>query len=143
MAKVRGLYQRPDSEIWWISYTTAGGKRVRESTGTTVWDEAKRLLDDKRGRLARGEIVLPRLDKITYDEARNDLRTFYETHRTRDLDEADARLEHLDAFFAGRRLASIGQDTFTAYAAQRQAPRKGEDGIERPGAANGTINREL
>ena len=143
MAKVRGLYQRPDCEVWWISYTTAGGERVRESTGTTVYDDAKRVLDDKRGRLARGEVVLPRLDKIAYDEARADLRAFYETHRTRDLDEADARLEHLDAFFAGRRLASIGQDTVTAYARHRQAARKAEDGTERPGAANDTINREL
>ena len=143
MAKIRGLYQRPDSEVWWISYTTVGGKRVRESTGTTVYDDAKRVLDDKRGRLARGEAVLPRLDKVTYDEAKKDLRAYYETHRTRDLHEADARLEHLDVFFTGRRLASIGQDTVTAYAAERQAKKKAEDGTEREGAANGTINREL
>src|SRR5437867_8435532 len=143
MAKIRGLYQRPDSEVWWISYTTVGGKRVRESTGTTVYDDAKRVLDDKRGRLARGEAVLPRLDKVTYDEAKKDLRAYYETHRTRDLHEADARRERLDVFFTGRRLASIGQDTVTAYAAERQAKKKAEDGTGREGAANGTINREL
>jgi hypothetical protein len=63
--KVRGLYRRPDSEVWWLSYTTADGRRLRESTKTTVWEEAKRVLDDKLGRLARGEAVLPRLDRIT------------------------------------------------------------------------------
>src|SRR5437763_6356691 len=143
MAKVRGLYQRPDSEVWWISYTTASGQRVRESTGTTVYDDAKRALDEKRGRLARGEVVLPRLDKVTYDEAKADLIAFYTTHKTRDLGETEDRLTHLDAFFKGRRLAAIGQDTVTAYAAQRQAATRADDGAERPGAANGTINRAL
>jgi integrase len=143
MAKVRGLYQRPDSEVWWITYTTADGRRVRESAKTTDRDAAQRILDDKRGRIARGEVFVPRLDKITYDEAKADLRVYYETHRTRDVAEADARLKHLDAFFSGRRLSTIGQDTVTEYAAQRLAPKKAEDGTEIPGAANGTINREL
>jgi hypothetical protein len=42
-------------------------------------------------------------------------------------------LAHLDAFFAGRRVASIGGADVTAYVAARQAE----------GIANGTINREL
>ena len=143
MAKIRGLYQRPDSEVWWITYTKADGRRVRESTGTTIYDDAKRVLDDKRGRLARGEQILPRLDKVTYDEAKADLRAYYETRRTRDLAEADARLKHLDAFFTGRRLVTIGQDVITAYVKKRQTARTAEEGAERAGAANGTINREL
>ena len=69
MANIRGLYQRPDSEVWWLSYTAADGRRVRESAKTTDWETAKRVLDDKLGRLARGEVLLPRVDKIT--EARN------------------------------------------------------------------------
>ncbi len=131
--KVRGLYRRPDSDIWWTSYTTADGRRVRESTGTADYDTAKRVLDDKRGRLARGEILLPRLDKITYNEARADLLDYYETRQTRDPAEAERRLAHLDPFFAGRRLASVTPDIVTAYARSRQSE----------GAANGTINREL
>jgi len=144
MAKnVRGLYKRPDSDIWWITYTTADGRRVRESTKTADWDTAKRTLDDKRGRLARGEVLVPRLDRVTYDEARNDLRAYYESYKTRDLAEADGRLKHLDAFFNGRRLAAIGEDAVTAYVASRQAAKPTEDGATTPGAANGTINREL
>lgn len=143
MPKAQGLYQRPDSQVWWMSYTTVDGRRVRESAKTTDYDTAKRILDDKRGKIARGEVVLPRLDKIMYDEARVDLRTHYETHKTRDLDEADARLTHLDAFFTGRRLATITPDVVTAYARARQMPTKRDDGTEKPGAANGTINREL
>ena len=51
----------------------------------------------------------------------------------RNLEEAEYRLAHLDAFFANRRLASIGGADATAYAEQRQAEQ----------VANGTINREL
>ena len=46
MAKIRGLYQRPDSEVWWRSYTTADGRRVRESSRTTERETAKRILKD-------------------------------------------------------------------------------------------------
>jgi len=125
------LYQRSDSAIWWITYTTADGHRVRESTKTADRDTAQRILDDKRGCIARGETILPRVDKVTYDEAKVDLRAYYETHKTRDITEADQRLAHLDPFFTGRRLVTITPDIITAYARTRQNEK----------AANGTINR--
>jgi integrase len=135
MARSRGdgLYQRPDSEVFWVSYIDSNGKRRRESTKTTDRDTAKRILDDRRGRVARGEVLLPRVDRVAYDEARADLLTYYETHGTRNLAEAKVRLGHLDAFFTGRKLVSIGQAEATAYAKARQDE----------GAAAGTINREL
>jgi integrase len=68
-----------------------------------------------------------------YDEAARDLRMHYETTGSRDPDEAAKRFKHLDGFFLGRRLASIGGADAGAYVAHRQ---KDE-------AANGTINREL
>ena len=128
-----GLYKRPDSEVFWISYIDANGTRRRESTKTTDRETAKRILDDRRGRVARGEILLPRVDRVTYDEGRADLLAYYETHGTRDLAEAKARLTHLETFFTGRKLVSIGQAEATVYAKARLD----ED------AAAGTINREL
>lgn len=109
---------------------SACGWRVRAARGLSGW------------RRQVSELLVPRLDRVTYDEARDDLRRFYETYKTRSLDEANARLKHLDAFFGGRRLVTIGQDTVTAYAAARQAPNI-IDEETLPGAANGTINREL
>jgi len=44
-----GLYQRPDSEVYWISYNGSDGRRVRESTRTTDKEAAKRLLKDREG----------------------------------------------------------------------------------------------
>jgi len=122
MPKVQGLYQRPDSQVWWMSYTTVDGRRVRESTKTTDYDIAKRMLDDKRGRIARGETVLPRLDKITYNEARDDLRAFYETHKTRDLAEADVL----------RIPAPAAQPPLTAPLGIGGVPRRAHEGARAP-----------
>jgi hypothetical protein len=83
-----GLYQRPDSTVFWMAYTDRG-RRIRESTGTSDATEAKRILQDRQGRIARGEVVLSRLDKIGYDEVRADLVTYYQTHGTRDVTEAE------------------------------------------------------
>jgi len=138
-----GLYQRPDSDVYWISYNGSDGRRVRESTRTNDKEAAKRLLKDREGRAARGEVLLPRVDRITYDEARADLIKFYKTYETRDTGEAEARLKHLDAFFSKRRLVTITPDVVTSYADERRAERKDEEGGTIPGAANGTINREL
>jgi integrase len=70
--------------------------------------------------------------RVRYEEARADLVAHYETTNCRDLTEATKRLKHLDPFFTGRRIATIGPALVTQYVQQRQA----ED------AANGTINRE-
>lgn len=50
-----------------------------------------------------------------------------------DVTEAGYRLAHLDCYFKGRRLATIGMHHSEAYAVHRQGQ----------GASNGSINREL
>src|SRR5262249_34034546 len=93
-------------------------------------------------RAARGEVLLPRVDRVTYDEARADLIKFYKTYETRDIGEAEARLRHLDAFFAKRRLATITPDVVTSYADERRAGEGDEKGETTPGAADGAIKPE-
>lgn len=46
-------------------------------------------------------------------------------------------------FFSKRRLVTITPDVVTSYADERRAERTDEEGGAIPGAANGTINREL
>jgi hypothetical protein len=70
---------------------------------------------------------------VTYDDAANVLKEHYTGTGARDLTEAGYRLAHLDRYFRGRRLASIGTRDSEAYALKRQAQ----------GASNGSINREL
>lgn len=124
------LYQR--GRIWWVKYYV-NGRPVRESTGTAKEREAERFLKQREGRAAAGLPLLPRADRVRYEEAAADLRQHYETTGSRDSSEAEKRLKHLDHFFLGRRLANIGGADGAAYVAHRQ----------KEGAANGTINREL
>jgi integrase len=73
------------------------------------------------------------LEKIRYQEVRDDLLSHYEATRRRSVVEACYRLRHLDAMFQGRTIAGIGAADATHYTAKR----RGE------GAADGTIRREL
>ena len=120
------------STVWWIKYYVSG-RPVRESTGTGKESEARRVLKEREGRVATGQPVLPRADKIRYQETANDLRAYYRTTGRRDLVEAEKRLKHLDPFFGTWRIAAIDPPAVTAYVERRQGDR----------AANGTINREL
>ncbi|MBI2878935.1 MAG: site-specific integrase [Candidatus Rokubacteria bacterium] len=124
------LYQR--GRIWWVKYYV-NGRPVRESTGTDKEKEAGRVLKTREGRAAAGLPLLPRADRVRYEEAAEDLRQHYATTGSRDLEEAGWRLAHLKGFFAGRRLVDLSGSLITGYVAQRQAEK----------ASNGTINREL
>lgn len=83
--------------------------------------------------MAIGEPVLPRVHRVTYDEAATDLRAYYTSSGKRNLDEAEFRLAHLDTFFRHYRLTGLGPADITGYIVRR----------EQAGASNGTINREL
>jgi integrase len=124
------LFKR--GNIWWVKYYQ-NGRPIRESTGATKETEAKRFLREREGRVAAGQPVLRRADRISYEEVAKDLRAHYQTTRSRNMEEAEYRLKHLDRFFASQRIASINPARITAYVANRQEE----------GAANATINREL
>jgi site-specific recombinase XerD len=124
------LYQR--GTTWWAQYFV-NGRRVRESTGITNLREAQTFLNTRLGRAAEGKPILPRVDRVRYDELAADLRRHYETSGERELPEADKRLRPLKAFFTGYRAVDIGSADVTRYVEKRQALQ----------LANGTINREL
>lgn len=118
--------------VWWMKYYV-NGKAIRESSGTGKETEARRILKEREGRVAAGQPILPRADRIRYEEAARDLREHYQVTGSRNLEEAGARFLHLEAHFTSRRLAAIGPADATTYARRRQEK----------GASNGTINREL
>jgi hypothetical protein len=100
-----GLYRR--GRLYWVKYYR-GGLPMRESTGTAKLSAAKRFLDERKGRVATGAPILPRADKVRYEEAAGDLQRHYATTGRRNLREAKARFAHLQRFFAGYRIATIG-----------------------------------
>jgi hypothetical protein len=67
---------------------------------------------------------------VRYEEARDDLRTHYETTGSRDLREANRRFNHLDAFFAERRLVNITGPVIAHYVSHRQRGKSSQrDGL--------------
>lgn len=144
--KAPGLFLR--GSTWWTK-VYVNGQSIRQSTGCRKWEDAKRVLDQRRGRVADGAPVLPRADRVRYEEAAKDLRQWYAVTGKRESAEAEGRLKHLDAFFTGCKLAAITPAEITRYVAKRQseptqmiAARDG-DTITRRLTSNGTINREL
>jgi integrase len=135
------LYRR--NRTWWLKYYQ-NGRPVRESSGTTQKKTAAALLATKVGKVAAGEPLPPRVDRVLYDEAAADLRRDYRVSGERDLKDVEKRLAHLDRFFRGRRLVSIRPALIAEYVEQRQAPTLAKDGTTaKAGARNGTVNREL
>jgi hypothetical protein len=135
------LYQRPSSPHYWADYTDAAGRRVRVSTGTEDREEAKRFLKLREGKVAEGAPIPPRLDRITFDELRDNLMTYYRTTgRWKHLDDAERRLAHVSKFFGGRRVVTITPDLIRYYADARQ--REKVPGTTRL-VSPATVNREL
>src|SRR5437899_404511 len=87
------LYQR-GGETWWIKYHQHG-RAFYESTRTTHYPAARKILRDRLGAIDKGETVMPRLDRVTYDEAAKALRDHYTVTGARDPTEAGYRLAHL------------------------------------------------
>ncbi len=124
------LYQR--GRIYWVKYYV-NGRPLRESTGCAKEQEARRVLKAREGDAAKGVPILPRADRVRYEEAAADLRQHYEATGVRDLAEYDRRVAHLTRFFAGRRIAGIGQVDVDTYVLHR----------EEQSVVGSTIRREL
>ena len=77
--------------VWWVK-CYANGRPIRESTGTEKETEAKRFLKVREGRVAMGQPILRRVDRIRYEEAAEDIRKHYRTRGRRSLREAGRKL---------------------------------------------------
>src|SRR5215813_12852048 len=103
-----------------ITYSV-NGKKVIESTGLTDEREARRVLKEREGRVATGQPILPRVDKVRYEEIRDDLSRYYAATQARELGEVGKRLAHLDKFFGSLRVIAIDRSTILRYIEARQA----------------------
>lgn len=59
-----------------VGQVSASGRVIRQSTGTTDKRTAQRFLDSRVGRAAEGQPILPRADRVRYEEAAEDLRLY-------------------------------------------------------------------
>jgi len=150
------IYQR--GNVWWLAYRQHG-RLIRESSESKKERVALRMLKVREGDVEKGEIIVPKRDRITFEDGVADLFNDYTTNGKRSLTVCQRRVRlHLAPFFQGRRLANITTADIRAFVAERQTGaitiRKAHtitntDGttteilaVTKP-VSNGEINREL
>jgi integrase len=105
------------------------------------------LLKIREGDIAHGLPVNPKLNRIRFDEAADDLKTEYSVNGRRSADELERRIRlHLLPHFDGRRLASITTADVNAFILTRQKDVMvvgGDDERQERRYSNGEINGEL
>ncbi len=120
------------SPVWWCKYYR-GGRPIRESTGTDKDKEAKRFLKLREGDVAQGRLIIPRVERIRFEDLAEDYLNDYRANGRRSLPKAKRNVRHLAKFFAGCRAVNISTANIRAFITRRQ----------QDGASNASINREL
>ena len=130
--------------LWWIRYSV-GGKRYRESTGSTSRREAEKILARRQAELGIGALVAPDAKRLTFADLAQMIRDDYRVQgrRTLTVDVVDGRehfggaladsLTRLERFFGTSRALAITTDRVTAY----------ERDLLGQGYARATVNKDL
>src|SRR5918993_1788786 len=93
--------------VWWVKYYR-NGRPIRESSRSTKESDAINLLKIREGDIAHGLPVNPKLNRICFDEAADDLKTDYAVNGRRSADELERRIRpHLLPHFGGRRPSAL------------------------------------
>jgi len=121
-----------EGKVWWIKYYRAG-KPYRESSGSASEGKALKLLKLREGEVVQGRFPGLKVEKIKFEELKEDLLNDYKVNGKRSFDRLGRSLNHLEDFFGGYRAIGITTDRINAYILKRQ-----EEGAE-----NATVNREL
>jgi integrase len=115
------VYSRKRSPYLWIKYYQHG-RAVRESTGTTNPAVARRMLRAREGDVERGIPIDPKVGRIMFNEAAEDVLNDYKANRKRTYADTKRRIDkHLAAFFGNKRMSSITTSDVRAYVAKRMA----------------------
>jgi len=124
------IYQRTKDGVWWIAYYDGRNKEYRESSKSTKYGDAERLLKTRHAQCLAGRILST--DRTIVAELLDDLLADYETNG-KSIKWARYVDLHLRPFFGHQRANEVGTRAIQEYIKQRRT-----EGIK-----NSTINREL
>ena len=113
------LYKRGESRFWWIKYNRNGGP-VRESTGTDKETEARRILRERLGDIAAGRPVVPRADRVRFEELAEDFLNDYRMNGKRSLDWTEGSVEHLKGYLADWKAINITTPAGTVTGTEKE-----------------------
>jgi integrase len=117
---------------WWIQYYDGHGKRTNLSVGTK-YEDAKRELKFREGRISEGTQPVARIEKVTFDNLSELYLNDYITNHYRTIKDAERKAEQLRKHFGGVPAIYINSDRIDKYVHSRIS-----DGL-----TNAAINREL
>ena len=110
------LYRRrqkmPDGSVrelptWWIK-SYQNGRPIRESTRTTKETVARRILRSREGDVEHGIPINPKMGRVTFEEAADDILNDYRANHRRSLDGVEQTTSTpLETVFPG---AAVGVD---------------------------------
>lgn len=119
--------------VFWVQYYR-DGRRYRESVRSAKKTDATRLLRLREGDAEKGVPVTPKIGRLTFTEAAEDLINDYKVNGRKSLAHAQRRIDkHLAPAFGHRRMAAIATADVRAFITARLDAK----------AAPGEINREL
>lgn len=121
-----------EGKTYWIKYYR-DGKPYRESTESTSYDHARKVLALREGQVATNTFPGLAVKKTTFDDIAQYMIDDYEMNGRKSVSRLKSLIDNLRKHFGGRRVADIQSGQISSYIRKRQK----ED------AENGTINREL
>jgi len=135
---VGSIYKR--GNVYWIAYVDRRGKQHCESSRLrgvrpgTNYNDAKRLLADREGKISEGVPVTPDSSKFTFNDAAQLVIDNYIARGRKTLADTKRRIDtHLKPHFGDLRMTEITSDVIDAFVAARKTA----------AATNSEINREL
>lgn len=117
---------------WWIEYYDGHGQQHRESSHSTRYTDAERLLRKRQAEITGGAFIGHRAEQVRVSHLLDDLLADYELNR-KSLAWAKYVDGHLRPFFGDLRALAVGSANIARYIAERRAEV----------IANSTVNREL
>jgi integrase len=124
------VYQR--GNVYWIKYYRHG-KALFQSSHSKKKEVATRLLKQKEGEIAKGEIPSITFEKVSFTELVDDLKEDYRINQRKSLWRVEISVKHLTKFFGRMKVAEITTDLIKEYTSRRL----------KSGMGNSTVNREL
>lgn len=92
------VYQRRDSNVWWIKYHR-NGKPYRESAKTSNQRKAENLLKIRLAEIATGTFLGPQAERVRVTELAEDFLREYRINGRKSLDDVRTRWELPEAIF--------------------------------------------
>ncbi len=112
----RGKWKR--AATWWIAHYH-NGRELRESTGSTNKNDARRLLRDKLAASTNGTLITGSAQRLRFGDLVEKLYLDYKRNSRRSIDRVQDAVSHLEDFFAEYRASDISDEAIERYVDRR------------------------